>query len=306
MSSATRATRRSSRAPPSSFTFQLALADIPDGPLANILAHLDDVNDIRRLSIVSKSWHVGGERVDLWLALAMQRGVNMPARSKRGLRSSVDLRRTFFAHHASQQALRTQALDARAWALINTMRTRDAAEQLKRELLKDPALPAGHCLDPSKYLGHSTLLHAAARFGRLRCARVLLELGAEQRWTSLAPGAMLQDNVLTTLTDGGNFTPLTMAAWCGHLAVVNELLRHGAQDDVLGTPPMTSACGGVGPFNGETWARRKGFEDVARSIRAKRVLREFVRAAMVAERSPESVSATVDLMTELGGLMEHV
>ena len=71
---------------------------------------------------------------------------------------------------------------------------------------------------------------------------------------------------LLELKDAGGFTPLLVAAWCGHIDLVKLLLSRGASTEPKGGPPMTSACGGVGPYDAETWAARKGFGDVVLAI----------------------------------------
>eukprot|EP00966_Prymnesium_polylepis_P330555 7386178-Prymnesium_polylepis.1 len=63
--------------------------------------------------------------------------------------------------------------------------------------------------------------------------------------------------------------------------MVKLLLSRGASTGDVGIPPMTSACGGKGPYDAETWADRKGFHAVAREIRAS----NDARAARVAHES---------------------
>ena len=67
--------------------------------------------------------------------------------------------------------------------------------------------------------------------------------------------------------DRGGFTPLLMAAWCGHAHLTWSLLNVGAPTDDVGVPPLTSSCGGKGPFDAVTWAERKGYDEVADRIR---------------------------------------
>ena len=116
-------------------------------------------------------------------------------------------------------------------------------------------MPAMFVLDPAARGGHATLLHAAARFGRLACARLLLDHSS----TSTAKFLEMKDR--------GGFTPLLTAAWCGHLKLVTELISRGALLTHVGVPPMTSSCGGKGPYDALTWAERKQFSAVADVIR---------------------------------------
>ena len=66
--------------------------------------------------------------------------------------------------------------------------------------------------------------------------------------------------------DRGGFTPLLMAAWCGQVDVTRLLLNAGAPIDDVGVPPLTSSCGGKGPFDAATWAERKGYDRIVDGI----------------------------------------
>ena len=66
--------------------------------------------------------------------------------------------------------------------------------------------------------------------------------------------------------DRGGFTPLLMAAWCGHEDLTMQLLIAGAPTDDVGVPPLTSSCGGKGPFDAATWAERKGYDRIVDGI----------------------------------------
>ena len=194
----------------------------------------------------------------------------MPRPSSRfSLRSKTDLRFTFFSCFRAQQLATRQLNDRRTWALVQVLRERDAAASMRRELDRKPALPLAHRLELATHHGHATLLHATARYGRLACARLLLQRGDEgQRGDQgLHSCKGSSGNELLEALDGGGFTPLMMAAWCGHLSLVNLFLAHSSPLSPKGVPPMTSACGGKGPFDAETWAERKGFSRVARAIR---------------------------------------
>ena len=255
------------------------LAELPDGPLGQLLSTLT-IAELRMLPLVSHGWFLDGARNVLWYGLAAHHGVQMPKVSSRvSLRSKADLRRTFFAQHAKDQATLQRFFDHQADWLVASMRFSDSVAPLRRALeAKSWPLPVAHELGgqraaawsnvvdssrarparrgPAQLDESTTLLHAAARYGRLRCARLLLD----------SAGESTRDHPLLELKDAGGFTPLLMAAWCGHLKMVKLLLSRGASTKPEGVPPMTSACGGVGPYDAETWASRKGFTDVELAI----------------------------------------
>jgi hypothetical protein len=84
-----------------------------------------------------------------------------------------------------------------------------------------------------------TALMRAARHGRVKMVRVLLERGAD-------PNVARSDN----------FTALSLAAFFGHTEIVEVLLKHGARTDVetrYGTSP-------------HMWAKARSFGDVVRCI----------------------------------------
>ena len=229
------------------------LAELPDGPLGQLLSTLT-IAELRMLPLVSHGWFLDGARNVLWYGLAAHHGVEMPKVSSRvSLRSKADLRRTFFAQHAKDQAALQRFFDDKALTIVISMRFNDSVAPLRRALeAKAWPLPVAHELGGRARDESTTLLHAAARYGRLRCARLLLDSAG--------------DHPLLELKDAGGFTPLLMAAWCGHVEMVKLLLSRGASTKPEGVPPMTSACGGVGPYDAETWASRKGFQDVELAI----------------------------------------
>ena len=228
------------------------LAELPDGPLGQLLSTLT-LAELRMLPLVSRSWFLDGARKILWYGLAVHHGVEMPKVSSRvSLRSKADLRRTLFAQHAKEQAARQRLFDEQAGRLVVSMRRSDSVVPLRRALEGKLPLPVAHELGARARDESTTLLHGAARYGRLRCARLLLDSAG--------------DHPLLELKDAGGFTPLLMAAWCGHVEMVKLLLSRGASTKPEGVPPMTSACGGVGPYDAETWASRKGFTDVELAI----------------------------------------
>ena len=241
-------------------TAALRLADLPDDVLTVLLAALT-VAELRLLPTVCRSWELDPSRSPLWYGLAASRRVEMPrTSSKFSLRSKADLRQTFFAACRAQRVAQLMLFDRRAFALVQAMALRDGAAALRRELAREPALPVDHVLDSAARGGHATLLHAAARYDRVACASFLLD--------SAGSSPILE------ATDAGGATPLLVAAWCGHQRMVHLLLSRGAQTSAVGISPMTSSCGGKGPFDAATWAERKGFHDVVELIRGEEEARE--------------------------------
>lgn len=184
-----------------------------------------------------------------WHALAGARGIHIQNTS-RSLRSRANLRHTLFKAIAARAARWAIQADQAVWDLWMQLHKADAPAAIRRTFERMPDLPVDHRL--TFYHG-STLLHLGARRGRLRSVRFLLEFGS----------------FLDTKDDGG-FTPLCFAAWSGRLPVVRELLFHGADITAVGTPPQSSSCGGRSPMAADVWAERKGFDEIARVIRAAR------------------------------------
>ena len=99
--------------------------------------------------------------------------------------------------------------------------------------------------------------HASFEWSPLICV-----VARFRRWGSVK-GLIENYNADPCAVDARGMNVLNTAAWCGHLAMVSYLLRvtTDEQQAVMakqkGTPHMTSACGGKGPFNGYRWASRK-------------------------------------------------
>ena len=122
--------------------------------------------------------------------------------------------------------------------------------------------------------GGATLLHLAALHNRTRCVRVLVDFSAD-----------------VDALDDLNMSPLAVGAWAGNEQVVRMLLDAGASLDARGIPPMSSACGGKGPYTAEEWARRKAdlyhrTSDLSRASRFRCVERLLVGARKDREEQP--------------------
>ena len=238
-----------------------ALADLPDGPLTLVLEALP-IAALKMLSAVCKNWQLDSSRTELWYGLASRLRVEMPRSKARPLRSTTDLRRTFFTACTARSAARLRSLDERAARLVRQMSLRDCLSQLRKELDRDGSpLPVDHVLD-----GNATLLHAACRYNNVACAELLLDRAEEAAAAAVDGKVRSGINPLLLVVDQGGFTPLLTAAWCGHLEATKLLLARGAPTGSAGVPPMTSSCGGKGPYDAITWASRKGYHEVASEI----------------------------------------
>lgn len=230
---------------------------MPDDLLTCVLGHVS-LEDLRATSCADRLTN----RDQLWYSMAAKHGVQLPQPSSRfATRASKrDLRCSFWTAVAAQLVQRTLLADKLVWDLWLKLHKSDAAAAVHKALKSHPWLDVNHRL---QFYHGSSLLHLAARRGRLRCVRLLVE----------------QHGADADALDGGNFTPLSMAAWSNRKAVVMFLLRScNADTRPRGTPPMTSSCGGRGPHTAEEWAARKGFDDIARAIGAARTTGRCARA----------------------------
>jgi ankyrin repeat protein len=221
------------------------LPDLPDEVLLLVL----EFSDLRTLRAVCSSHRMNRDET-FWYSLARRHGVHMQ-RTSRSLRSRANLRCTLFTNLATQAARRAVQADQIVWGLWMQLHKADAAAAIKRTFDRLPDLSVDHRL--SFYHG-STLLHLAARRGRLRSIRLLLD----------------SYHATLNVQDDGGFTPLCLAAWSGRASAVRELLRRGADVTVAGTPPQSSWCGGRTAMTADVWAERKGFDEIVQLVRARR------------------------------------
>ena len=177
------------------------------------------------LSSSKTSWAASDQQ--LWRGLCVQRNIVLPHLLR------VTEKTALLKGLRCQQDKRLLVL----YELRSTIWGSDAAAKLSRVLSGDADLNPS---TPLPTFGHSTLLQVAARRGRLRCVEELVKRGA-----------------CIDAVDDGQFTALAGAAWSGHVPIVLFLVDKGANIDVAGVPPMTSACGGKGPYTAEEWALRK-------------------------------------------------
>ncbi|HKR13290.1 MAG TPA: ankyrin repeat domain-containing protein [Pyrinomonadaceae bacterium] len=113
-----------------------------------------------------------------------------------------------------------------------------------------------------------TALMRAARYGRTRMVRALLEHGAD-------PNVARSDN----------FTALSLAAFFGHTEIVEMLLKHGARTDMstrFGTSP-------------HMWASARSFKDVVQCLEKRGKESKPVPAPTVAPPAAAPISAPAHL-----------
>lgn len=180
---------------------QNRMRELPTEVVLKVLEHLATLELLRYLSSSKAAAYDA-----LWEGLSAQRCISRP----RLMRTSEKTLLLNGLRH--QHEMRLQVL----YTLRTTIWGSDADHRLRSAFDADPNL------DPSTPLlayGNAALLHMAARRGRLRCVRQLVERGANI------------DSV-----DEGNFTPLASAAWSGCRSVVLYLVEHRAQLDVAGVP----------------------------------------------------------------------
>ena len=281
------------------------LSELPADLKAHILRRLTPQMLLSCLQSSKAFWHEDDE--SLWRTLCKH---HLPAHmtkflqepTGRLLRSRVDVRRTLFHGLKRQQELRTLLLHELAnagaemeelhtshWVehvvdsprcrthavayfiLAPTVRCSDAMKRLRDHLHNDPLLRPSQ-RHPSH--GGATLLHLAALHNRTRCVRVLVDFRAD-----------------VDALDDLNMSPLAVGAWAGNEQVVRMLLDAGASLDARGIPPMSSACGGKGPYTAEEWARRKAdlyhrTSDLSRASRFRCVERLLVGARKDREEQP--------------------
>jgi hypothetical protein len=260
-----------------------ALGELPDDLLAAILARMPSTQISIVTSRVCRAWTIGDSR-HVWLCIAAKQNVSMP-RGATGvsLRSSVNLRRTYFlsvARRAAYRRAEAEGVLLRLWGRIKLGELRAAA--------LDKVFRGENAVDPNHRLGlHRgwTAAFMAAWAGRVKTLERLVRLH----------GADL------SIRDNNDCSPIGVAAWAGNAAVVAWILKSGCDFgslvvavpppahapvcpslwespalnpqtppclQVTFVPPMTSSCGGKGPFSPVEWARRKGHAKVVTLLEA--------------------------------------
>lgn len=225
-----------------------------------VLAHLR-ARDLLAVLATSPAWAESDDT--LWRGLAARRSVSLPEPSARPTRAHDDLRRTFLRALRRKHELRALTLHE----LWSSIWGGDAAAKLRTAFEADDELDASA---PLAHHGGATLLHIACRRGRLRCVKELIE----------------SRHAVLDAVDEGHFTPLASAAWAGHATIVRYLVGRGADRRMAGVPPMSSSCGGRGPFTALEWASRKRAHHAA--VDQHTVADQFAKVARVLEGKRES------------------
>lgn len=168
-------------------------------------------------------------------------------------RNACNLKMAFYKALNSKTRLNKITSDREIWRLWLTLHKHDCAGHIRKLGVAYPEVSLAHRLE---FYGGRTLMMLAAWRGRPRALQTVMELAG--------------DGVLNETDDNG-FTPLCFAAWAGQARAVNWLISHTRINlDAAGFPPLTSSCGGRGPFKADVWAERKGHCDIAKAIRRRR------------------------------------
>jgi hypothetical protein len=277
---------------------------LPDEILWNIVLRLDPIEEaLTVLPQVCRAWAhaLDTKRTRFWIGLAELHGISSPSMSsnrnnkrRQSLRSHNTAKRSFFERKRQFDEARRLEADRIVWELWKRLRTKDCVGWVRKRLATRLKMEEEqhYCNHYSlvhhavRGLEHRTLLHLACWCGCPRTVRLLLE---EQHGASIH------------VVDDWNATPMLIAAWAGHVAVVKLLLEHllqqqqqvrkdedlaeeetnGGNDNekrqqtarrtkyylnLQGVPPLTSSCGGRGPKTAICWAERKGFGSVVRLL----------------------------------------
>jgi len=244
------------------------MEQLPDAALATVTAYLT-TTDLAAVGALSTAY---AQSRTLWAIVHIQhfppnkatpssasqasskrRHASPQLAARRATRSTTFPRVAFFNALRSRRTLFNQT----AWEVAATLRRADSVKAVERCLQQD--FPVNHCFPA---LDHAPLLCEAARHGRWKVAKFLVEKRGAH---------------LNAATATGGMTALLVASWRGDLLGVKTLLKLG-RDAYLkkgsneeekefgvttldlcarGSPAMSSVCGSRGPHTAAEWARRK-------------------------------------------------
>lgn len=215
--------------------------ELPDAALASVLVWLrpKDLSSLCTSCTEAAAMQKDGTRDELWLCVADAWKLARPNHRKR-TRACTQPWRWLFRSHAHREHC----------TLVSITRVIEAADApSKLQALVQPDVIAVDAEIP--WAGRTSLLNMACRWGRSRCARLLLDRGAD-----------------ADIADADGFTPLLNAAWSGNLSLCKLILEARPDVDLIaeGRPHKTSSCGGRGPFTARVWAERKGFDSIVRLL----------------------------------------
>jgi len=258
---------------------------LPDEILVNILTRLEPLEDVlEALPCVCRSWsHMldsTSKRDHFWALLATSRGISVGRRSgSRNNGKKVVMRR-----YRELRKARQNDVDKMIHMLARRLEKNDCAAFVRKKIIAttttsttNSSFPATATISSNNNIAivhravpsmeHRTLLHVACWRGRLQTVNMLLN----------------EFDASIFVQDDSNATPLLVAAWAGHAAVVQVILTHlkeqhgqqqnGKQNNTVldyihqkGIPPQTSSCGGRGPKTALVWAYRKKFCAVVKPL----------------------------------------
>eukprot|EP00277_Geminigera_cryophila_P012248 CAMPEP_0179439752 /NCGR_PEP_ID=MMETSP0799-20121207/23370_1 /TAXON_ID=46947 /ORGANISM="Geminigera cryophila, Strain CCMP2564" /LENGTH=262 /DNA_ID=CAMNT_0021222453 /DNA_START=18 /DNA_END=806 /DNA_ORIENTATION=- len=254
---------------------KIVLQQLPDDVLVLLLSQLPVLPHVARLTgCVSKAWMITGPlRPEIWVRLAQAHQVHMPVATGRELRSEKDPRGWFLRGVKRKQELWHAETEAALTGLLRKLRKGEVSNVVLAKLFPCSApspSEAGHKggglvgqMSHLMDINHRLSLHSgrsvafsAAWMGRLRTL---------QRLVCQFSAALDQEDEM-------GFTPLAVAAWSGQTKVVTWILASGHPYGNLGrkgVPPMTSSCGGKGPYTILEWVQRKklpGWQKIEKAL----------------------------------------
>ena len=218
-----------------------SLPQLPDDMLVSTLLPLD-LKSMLAVTAVSQSWRAIAQRDWVWQTVCTARlpGFVAPRRARKSwMKLFIE---AYTARH-SKIAENTQKLFMKSDKVFRSKTDNVAA---LRKLLVEHGVPADIRIDThgGATWEFNALVNLAARFGRMRCVRELVE-----NW-----GASLE------IKDEGGFTPLLEAAFHGVDLMVKYCLSKGADTSVLGVslgPKTEGVRSKNGPFTAFEWAVRR-------------------------------------------------
>jgi len=152
---------------------------------------------------------------------------------------------------------------SRRWHYIfMSFHRRDYSAAKLRALLSRWRFPAPHVATGTLTLSEHQVYTLNRPHQAFEWAPILCVAARYRRWSAVK-GLIEVYKVNPCAVDARGMNALITAAWCGHVTMVKYLINHSTPEQLelqkaqMGTPHMTSACGGKGPFTAYTWAKRK-------------------------------------------------
>lgn len=201
------------------------LQTIPTAVLLHMSLYLDSPMDLVPLSCVCRAWEraLSKNNPDLWLTLSSLLRVDVSSENvcKISLRSRTDYKKIFLRQYRKQQRMCGELhsfMLLRCKDMLSKSKV-DSPQQLVRCIAKSVPLSCVDINYSNDMLERNTLLHIAARLGKFKCARHLVE----------------QMRAEADCRDVGGITPLMIFAYRGDLRAVRWLVRSGASVGLRGS-----------------------------------------------------------------------